>query len=52
MTRQLANLNMPSREDVLRISEDLQGLDRRMARIEASLQKLTETTENKPSCTW
>jgi len=43
MTRQLANLNMPSRDDVLRLGEDLQGLDRRMARIEASLQKLTET---------
>lgn len=44
MTRQLASLNMPSRDDVLRLGEDLQGLDRRMARIEASLQKLTETT--------
>lgn len=44
MTRQLANLNMPSRDDVLRLSEDLQGLDRRLARMEASLQKLTEVT--------
>ena len=40
MGKQLASMNMPSREDVLRISEDIQGLDRRIARIEASLQKL------------
>ncbi len=44
MTRQLANLNMPSRDDVLRLSEEVRGLDRRMARMEASLQKLTEVS--------
>ncbi len=49
MSRQLANLNMPSREDVLKLSESLQGLDRRMARIEASLQKLTESNDSSPS---
>ncbi len=46
MSKQLANLNMPSREDVLKLSEDLQGLDRRMARIEASLHQLTTTQDS------
>jgi len=46
MAGQLANMNMPSREDVLQISEDIQALDRRMARIETSLHKLTQTTDS------
>jgi len=44
MSKQLANMNMPSREDVLQIGEDLRGLDRRLARIETSLQKISETS--------
>jgi hypothetical protein len=45
MAGQLANMNMPSREDVLQISEDIQALDRRIARIETSLHKLTQTAD-------
>lgn len=40
MARQLAALNMPSRDDVIRISEDLRSLDRRMAHVERSLDRL------------
>ena len=40
MARNLANLNMPSRDDVNKIGEDLRSLDRRMAHIERSLEKL------------
>ncbi len=46
MAGQLANMNMPSREDVLQISEDIQAIDRRIARIETSLHKLTQTTDS------
>jgi DNA-binding protein YbaB len=45
MAGQLAKVNMPSREDVLQISEDIQSLDRRMARIETSLHQLTQTSD-------
>ena len=45
MAKQLSNVNMPTRDDVLQISEDLQSLDRRIARIETSLQKLTQSKD-------
>jgi len=45
MGRQLANLNMPSREDVVKMSEDLQRLDRRIERIESSLRTLAENSQ-------
>ena len=45
MAKQLGNVNMPTRDDVLQISEDLQSLDRRIARIETSLQKLTQSKD-------
>ncbi len=40
MAKQLANLNMPSRDDVVRISEDLRNLDRRLAHIERLMTNL------------
>jgi hypothetical protein len=46
MARNLANLNMPSRDDVNKISEDLRSLDRRMAHIERSLGQLLKQGKN------
>lgn len=40
MAQQLANFNMPSRDDVIRLSEDLRSIDRRLAHVERSLDKL------------
>ncbi len=37
MARQLKTLNMPTREDVLRIGEMVKGLDERLARLEKAL---------------
>ncbi len=37
MGRRLAALNMPTREDIIRLAEKLTEVDRRLARIEASL---------------
>ncbi len=41
MAKQLANFNLPSREDILQLSEDVRDIDRRLARIETSIRKLT-----------
>jgi len=45
MARQLANLNMPSRDDVIKISEDLRALDRRLAHIERTLNQLVTRSD-------
>jgi len=37
MGRRLATMNMPTRDDVIRLAEKLADVDRRLARIEASL---------------
>ena len=37
MAQQLSNLNLPSRDDVLRLGESVRALDRRLTRIEALL---------------
>ena len=37
MGRRLTALNMPTREDIIRLAEKLTDVDRRLARIEASL---------------
>ncbi len=37
MGRRLASMNMPTRDDVIRIAEKLADVERRLARIEASL---------------
>ncbi|XOV86160.1 MAG: poly(R)-hydroxyalkanoic acid synthase subunit PhaE [Pseudomonadota bacterium] len=46
MARQLAAFNMPSRDDVLQLSEDVRELDRRIARMEATLNKLLPAGAN------
>jgi len=38
MGRRLAAMNMPTRDDVIRLAEKLADVDRRLARIEASLE--------------
>lgn len=42
MAKQLATLNMPSRDDVLRISEDLRNIDRRLSELERTLGRLVD----------
>ena len=37
MTQVLTNMNLPTREDILRLSEAVQGLDRRLERIEEQM---------------
>jgi hypothetical protein len=37
MTEQLANMNMPTRDDVLRLGEAITAVDRRLERIEEKL---------------
>ena len=44
MARQLASFNMPSRDDVIALSEDIRSLDRRMAHVERHLEKLVAGT--------
>lgn len=41
MAKHLANINMPSREDVLRLEEDLHAMDARLARMEMQLEKIS-----------
>ena len=49
MASHLANLNMPSRDEIMRLSEDVNGLDRRLDRIERTLnQILNQTGESTP----
>lgn len=40
MAKQLANFNLPSREDVMQLSEDVRDIDRRLGRIETAIRKL------------
>jgi hypothetical protein len=40
MTQNLTNANMPTRDDMIRIAESVQELDRRMERIETLLQAM------------
>ena len=39
MAEQLANFNMPSRDDILRLGESIRALDQRLAKVEAQLAK-------------
>jgi len=39
MAKQLANFNMPSRDDVITVSEQLMEIDARLTRIEKALAK-------------
>jgi hypothetical protein len=40
MAQQLTNLNIPSRDDILRLGESVRMLDKRLAGIEAQLSEL------------
>ncbi len=39
MAEQLSNFNIPSRDDILRLGENLHALDRRLAKVESMLEK-------------
>jgi len=40
MGKNLENVNMPSREDLVRVAESVQGVERRLARIEEMLSSM------------
>ncbi len=44
MAKHLANINMPSREDILRLEEDFQEMNARLARMEVQLEKISGAT--------
>ena len=49
MTQNLTMANMPTRDDLLRVAESVQDLDKRMARIEALLEDIAPAaTRAKP----
>jgi len=49
MTQNLTMANMPTRDDLVRLAESVQDLDRRMARIEDLLQAMVPAdTQTKP----
>lgn len=48
MAKQLAALNLPSREDVLRVGEAVQALETRLARLESRLGEIGESVGAKP----
>ncbi len=49
MSRQLASFNMPSRDDILELSENVREVDRRIARLEAMLRDMKPAGDNEPS---
>jgi hypothetical protein len=48
MGRRLAAMNMPTREDIIRLAEKLSEVDRRLARIEASLEDDATLVRDEP----
>lgn len=40
MTKQLANMNMPSRDELLQLSETVREMDRKISRIDANIERL------------
>lgn len=47
MAQQLANLNMPSRDDILRLGESIRALDKRLAKVERLLAKQAKKAKKK-----
>ncbi|MEM8768023.1 MAG: hypothetical protein AAGE43_11290 [Pseudomonadota bacterium] len=47
MAEQLANFNMPSRDDILRLGESIRALDQRMAKVESQLAKQAQKKKQK-----
>jgi hypothetical protein len=51
MGRRLSAMNMPTREDIIRLAEKLGEVDRRLARIEASLEDDATVVHDEPQRT-
>ena len=49
MSSHLANMNMPSRDEMMKLSEDVSGLDRRLDRIERSINQILSQTSGEAS---
>ena len=49
MTGNLTNANMPTRDDVVRVAEAIQGLEKRMQRIEDMLTSMTSNSQKPPT---
>jgi len=49
MGRRLAAMNMPTREDIIRLAEKLGEVERRLGRIEASLEGDATVVHDEPS---
>jgi len=47
MAHQLTTLNLPSRDDILRLGESIRGLDKRLSSIEETLTRLAEKSGKK-----
>ena len=47
MAEQLSHFNLPSRDDVLRLGENIRALDKRLAKIEKQLRKLSKNKKDK-----
>ncbi len=47
MAEQLANFNMPSRDDILRLGESIRALDQRLAKVESQLAKQAKKKKKK-----
>ena len=47
MAEQLSNFNIPTREDVLRLGENVRALDKRLAKMEKQLKKLGKKKKSK-----
>jgi hypothetical protein len=47
MAEQLANFNIPSRDDILQLGEAVHALDKRVARVESLLAKKTKKKKKK-----
>ncbi len=49
MSRNLAALNLPSREDVLRVGQAVHEVDRRLARVEQRLEEVARASGVQPA---
>jgi hypothetical protein len=49
MTQNLTTMNMPTRDDILRLSEAIAGIDQRLERIEANLAGSPPGSVGKPA---
>ena len=47
MAEQLSHFNLPSREDILRLGENIRQLDKRLAKMEKQIKKLSRKKKQK-----